>query len=166
MIKINRRLTIAVYLTLAPLCCFATLPRSESCHDSLCFSVVEGEPGLIKDRTYYHQEGGKRLLLTRMTNGSELSLLLRPVSQSDCPNNPQNTYARLTKRTGTAITSKGCLAVQRSGKFFRIDFTLFSPNAPLEQELRRLAPQAWIYDFRNPSIVSPVLVLSPSGHEP
>ena len=166
MIKISRRLMSATAMLVAPLYCFATLPRSESCHDTLCFSVVEGEPGLIKDRTYYYQEGGRRLLLTRMANGSELSLLLRPVSQADCPGNFEDTYARLARRTGTAISSRGCLAVEQSGKFFRIDFTLVSPKAPLEQELRTLAPQAWIYDFRNPSIVSPVLVLSPSGHEP
>jgi hypothetical protein len=172
MIRLSRKLLLGLAIYATSFCCAATLPRVNTCYDVLCFSMVEGESGMVKDRTYHHRENGERLLVVRLNDTSQISLLVRPTSKADCPENFEQTYAHLTTRSSNSITSRGCLAVPDASRYFKVDFTLVSPKTPINLQLRTLDPQVLIRDITDikywsgPTFNSSVLVLSPSGHEP
>jgi hypothetical protein len=134
--------------------------------------MVEGESDLVKDRTYYHRQDGSRLLIVRLKDNSQVRLLVRPVAESECPENFEDTYARRVSLSGQMISSRGCLAIPTASRYFKVDFTLTSPKTPIDWQLHVLDPHVLIRDITDikhwsgPTFSSSTLVLSPSGHEP
>ena len=169
MTKRRRKLCLGVAIYAASFGCAASLPRVNLCYDVLCFSMVEGESDLVKDRTYYHRRDGARLLIVRLKNASQARLLVRPVSESECPQNFEDIYARRVSQSGQKISSRGCLAIPAASRYFKVDFTLTSQTFPIDWKLRVLDPQVLIKDITDikywsgPTFSSSTLVLSPSG---
>jgi predicted secreted hydrolase len=134
--------------------------------------MVEGGSDLVKDRTYHYRENGDRLLIVRLKDTSQVSLLVRPTSKADCSENGHKNYARLAVRSANSIESSGCLVIPEAGRYYKVNFTLISPKTPINMQLRALDPEVWIRDITDikywsgPTFSSSTLVLTPSVHEP
>jgi hypothetical protein len=163
---------LGISACLASFACVATLPRTNLCYDVLCLSIVEGSPDLVKDRTYQQSANGTRLLIVRFIDGAYLSVLVRPVLESECPKTPEQELASLISQSKTTIASRGCLVAPQANRFFQVDFKLSSPKIPVQRQLYVLDPYVRISGITNikywsgPTYDSNTLMLQPSRHKP
>jgi len=165
-----RTFRLALLLVLVAPSSLATLPRRDLCYDVLCVSVVEGAPNAVADRTYQQSSTGRRFLQTRFANGDSLTLLLRP--EGSCQVASDQTIAKIITQSAKMISGRGCLAAPNAGRFFKVDFTLSSPNGLASQRLRLLEPSVRISRITNakytygPTYDSNTLWLEPGPTEP